>query len=99
MNRLSFMENNNINDFFFFVGNYAKIMTVMDICSGLNISKISDLVIQDNSVTFSSEMPKGIKSASDIPISAPVNAYGESYQLNFNNNNDVLNINMEVSTL
>lgn len=99
MNRLDFFGENDINEFMFFMRNYGHIMTIFDICNTLQISKIRNLSIENNNINFNTDIPKNIKSASDIPINSDVSVYGERYELDFNNNDNVLNISMRVSTM
>ena len=95
MNRLNFMQGNNINDFLFFVQNYGHIMTVFDICNTLNVERIRNLNIEEDNVNFDVDIPKSINSPSDIPIRENLVVYGERYDLKFNNINNELNINMK----
>jgi len=90
MDRMSFIESNNINDYEYFVNNYEAIMTSYGVCTLFNDFNMKNINIVDNSIYF--ELKKKVKS---IPIINSSSVYDKKYQVDLNINNDTVGIIMK----
>ena len=95
-NVLEFMSDNQLNDLGFVAVNFDQLMTVSNFCSILNIHKIGNLTIDSNNIKFNAEIER--PDSFSIPI-LESSGYGNRYSINSNIINNILNINMEVSTV
>ena len=90
MDRMKFIESNNINDCEYFANNYEAIMTSYGVCSLFNDFNMKNINIVDDSIYF--ELKKKTKS---IPVINASSVYDKKYKVEFNINNDTIGITMK----